>query len=66
MDIADLLAFSVKHGASDLHLSAGLAPMLPPLPSRAGVLGMQRTRGCGPTQFSRLALVMPAATDTNS
>lgn len=28
MDIADLLAFSVKHGASDLHLSAGVAPML--------------------------------------
>ncbi|MCU1728249.1 type IV pilus twitching motility protein PilT [Pseudomonas sp. 7P_10.2_Bac1] len=28
MDIADLLAFSVKHGASDLHLSAGVVPML--------------------------------------
>lgn len=28
MDITDLLALSVKHGASDLHLSAGMAPML--------------------------------------
>lgn len=28
MDIADLLAFSVKHGASDMHLSAGVEPML--------------------------------------
>jgi len=28
MDIAELLAFSVKHGASDLHLSAGLPPMI--------------------------------------
>ena len=28
MDIADLLAFCVKRGASDLHLSAGVAPML--------------------------------------
>lgn len=28
MDIADLLAFSAGHGASDLHLSAGLVPML--------------------------------------
>ena len=28
MDIADLLAFSVNHGASDLHLSAGVVPML--------------------------------------
>ena len=28
MDIADLLAFSVRHGASDLHLSAGVAPLL--------------------------------------
>ncbi|KQB52646.1 type IV pili twitching motility protein PilT [Pseudomonas endophytica] len=28
MDIADLLALSVKHGASDMHLSAGVAPML--------------------------------------
>ena len=28
MDIADLLAFSAGHGASDLHLSAGVAPML--------------------------------------
>jgi twitching motility protein PilT len=28
MDIAELLAFSVKNNASDLHLSAGLPPML--------------------------------------
>ena len=28
MDIADLLAFSAGHGASDLHLSAGGVPML--------------------------------------
>ncbi|MFJ7882518.1 type IV pilus twitching motility protein PilT [Pseudomonas sp. NPDC096917] len=28
MDIADLLAFSVKHGASDMHVSAGVEPML--------------------------------------
>jgi twitching motility protein PilT len=28
MDIAELLAFSVKQGASDLHLSAGMPPVL--------------------------------------
>ncbi|MGB5178158.1 MAG: type IV pilus twitching motility protein PilT [Gammaproteobacteria bacterium] len=28
MDIAELLTFSVKNGASDLHLSAGLPPMI--------------------------------------
>ncbi|MCK8516647.1 type IV pilus twitching motility protein PilT [Methylonatrum kenyense] len=28
MDIADLLAFSVKNNASDLHLSSGLPPMI--------------------------------------
>jgi twitching motility protein PilT len=28
MDIAELLAFSVKHNASDMHLSAGLPPMI--------------------------------------
>jgi twitching motility protein PilT len=28
MDIAQLLAFAVKNGASDLHLSAGLPPMI--------------------------------------
>jgi twitching motility protein PilT len=28
MDIADLLAFSVKNNASDMHLSAGLPPMI--------------------------------------
>jgi len=28
VDIAELLAFSVKHNASDLHLSAGLPPMI--------------------------------------
>ena len=28
MDIGDLLAFGVKNGASDLHLSAGLPPMI--------------------------------------
>ena len=28
MDIAELLAFSVKHDASDLHLSSGLPPMI--------------------------------------
>ena len=28
MDISDLLAFSVKNKASDLHLSAGLPPMI--------------------------------------
>ena len=28
MDIAQLLAFGVKNGASDLHLSAGLPPMI--------------------------------------
>jgi len=28
MNISQLLAFSVKNQASDLHLSAGLAPML--------------------------------------
>ena len=28
MDIAQLLSFTVKHNASDLHISAGLAPMV--------------------------------------
>ena len=28
MDIAELLAFGVKNGASDLHISAGLPPMI--------------------------------------
>ena len=28
MDITELLAFSVQQGASDLHLSAGLPPMI--------------------------------------
>ncbi|MFT5895013.1 MAG: twitching motility protein PilT [bacterium] len=28
MDIAQLLTFGVKHGASDMHLSAGLPPMI--------------------------------------
>ena len=28
MDIAELLAFSVKNKASDLHLSSGLPPMI--------------------------------------
>ncbi|MCL4316626.1 MAG: twitching motility protein PilT, partial [Gammaproteobacteria bacterium] len=28
MDIAELLAFSVKNNASDLHLSAGMPPMI--------------------------------------
>ncbi|MBY5992623.1 type IV pilus twitching motility protein PilT [Ferrimonas balearica] len=28
MEITELLAFSVKHNASDLHLSAGVAPMI--------------------------------------
>ena len=28
MDITELLAFSVKHEASDLHLSAGVPPMI--------------------------------------
>ena len=28
MDISELLAFAVKNGASDLHLSAGLPPMI--------------------------------------
>jgi Tfp pilus assembly pilus retraction ATPase PilT len=28
MDISDLLAFSVKNKASDLHLSSGLPPMI--------------------------------------
>lgn len=28
MDITELLAFSIKHNASDLHLSAGVAPMI--------------------------------------
>ena len=28
MNIDELLAFGVKHNASDLHLSAGLPPML--------------------------------------
>ncbi len=28
MDITELLAFSVDHGASDLHLSAGVAPLI--------------------------------------
>ena len=28
MDITELLAFSHKQGASDLHLSAGLPPMI--------------------------------------
>ncbi|MBI2785053.1 MAG: twitching motility protein PilT, partial [Legionella longbeachae] len=28
MDIAELLAFSVKNNSSDLHLSAGLPPMI--------------------------------------
>ena len=28
MDITELLAFGVQQGASDLHLSAGLPPMI--------------------------------------
>ena len=28
MDITELLAFSAKNGASDLHLSAGMPPMI--------------------------------------
>ncbi|HEX6929902.1 MAG TPA: twitching motility protein PilT, partial [Gammaproteobacteria bacterium] len=28
VDIAQLLAFGVKNGASDLHLSAGVPPMI--------------------------------------
>ena len=28
MDITELLSFSIKHKASDLHLSAGVAPMI--------------------------------------
>jgi len=28
MDIAELLAFTVRHKASDLHLSAGMQPMI--------------------------------------
>ena len=28
MDITELLAFSVKQGSSDLHISAGLPPMI--------------------------------------
>ncbi|HAD88997.1 MAG TPA: twitching motility protein PilT, partial [Alteromonas macleodii] len=28
MDITELLAFSVKNNASDLHLSAGLPPII--------------------------------------
>ena len=28
MDIAQLLTFAVKQGASDMHLSAGLEPMI--------------------------------------
>ena len=28
MDITELLSFSVKHKASDLHLSAGVPPMI--------------------------------------
>ena len=28
MDISELLAFSDKNGASDLHISAGLPPMI--------------------------------------
>lgn len=28
MEITELLAFSVKHKASDLHLSAGISPMI--------------------------------------
>ena len=28
MDITELLAFSVKHKASDLHLSAGVSPLI--------------------------------------
>ena len=48
MDIADLLAFSVKRGASDLHLSAGVVPMLridgDMQPCDLPVLGMERVR----------------------
>ena len=28
MDISDLLAFSIKNKASDLHLSSGLTPII--------------------------------------
>ena len=28
MDIGELLAFGVKNGASDMHLSAGMPPMI--------------------------------------
>lgn len=28
MDLSELLAFAIKHGASDLHLSAGLGPLV--------------------------------------
>ena len=38
MDITELLAFSAKQGASDLHLSAGLPPVIPVLRFPDGTL----------------------------
>ena len=64
MEISDLLAFTVKNKASDLHLSAGLPPMirvhgdirrinLPPLAHHSQlILGV--VPGC-PTVFNRQA-----------
>ena len=46
MDITELLAFSAKQGASDLHLSAGLPPMI-------RVDGDMRTSKCM-VSFTRL------------
>ena len=46
LDIAQLLAFAVKNKASDLHLSAGVPPMIRPLARRAAracPLGTGRT-----------------------
>jgi uncharacterized pyridoxal phosphate-containing UPF0001 family protein len=65
MDISELLAFSVKNKASDLHLSAGLPPMirvhgdvrrinLPPLAHAVAALPRLKLRGL-------MAIPVPAA-----
>ena len=43
MDVTQLLAFAVKNKASDLHLSAGLPPMIASTSGRPAVGSSQRT-----------------------
>ena len=48
MDITELLAFAVKNKASDLHLSAGLPPMIRCTATCAGSTCRRWHRTCMP------------------